>query len=83
MKLKIFVKQGCPDCPPAKKLGQELEKAGKKIEFVDIDTPDGLAEAVLFDVMATPSLVVVDENSKAVKSWKGETPPRKEAEKLL
>jgi len=47
---------------------------GLKIELFDISTVDGLAEAAFYSVMATPSLILVDEKGKVVAEWRGEVP---------
>jgi glutaredoxin len=77
MIVKIFVQPGCPNCPPAKELGKELEKEGLEVELHDVKTVDGLTEATYYDVMLTPSIVLTDGNKK-IKTWCGDTPSVKE-----
>jgi glutaredoxin len=80
-KLKVFTKKDCPNCPKAKTLGAEIEKEGKiEVEYFDVEQADGLAEAQLYSVLATPTLVFCDENpdENEIKSWRGETPNSKE-----
>jgi glutaredoxin len=72
MKLKIFTKPSCPACPPAKELGKKL-KDKTKVEFFDISKANGLAEAAHYDVMSTPTIVLVDNKGKEKKTWI--TPP--------
>jgi glutaredoxin len=74
MKLKIFTKQDCPNCPAAKALGKKMEAEGKKIEWFDLDEEYGLTEAVYFDVLSTPAMIITDENDNEVKAWRGEVP---------
>ena len=74
MKLKIFTKLDCPNCPAAKKIGKQLEKKGAKIEWYDLDEDEGLSEAVYFDVLSTPSFIIVDESDSEVKAWRGDLP---------
>jgi len=81
-KLKVFTKKECPNCPKAKSLGEEINKEGKlAVEFFDVEQADGLAEAQLYSVLATPTLVLCDDDAEEteVKSWRGETPGDKEA----
>lgn len=83
-KLKIFWQETCNKCPIAKALGRKLEKEeNKKVEYFDVKSPEGLAEAVMFDVMATPSLVITDDNNNEIKSWHGEIPKDNEIKELL
>lgn len=85
MKLKVFTKADCPNCPPAKKLAEAVENEKKlKVEFFDVEDPDGLAEAQFYSVMSTPSLVMTDDTDKEVGSWLGIVPTKKEVyDKML
>ncbi len=74
MKLKIFIKTDCPNCPAAKEVGKQLESKGANIEWFDLDNEDGLSEAAYFDVLSTPSLIVIDEDDNEVKAWRGDMP---------
>ena len=78
--LKIFTQPLCPACPPAKELGESL-KESVKIEYFDVSTPDGLAQARLYNIMSTPTLVLVEDN-KETKKWIG-TPGEEEVKKRL
>jgi len=80
-KLKVFTKKDCPNCPKAKALGDEVAKEGKmKVEFYDVEQADGLAEAQLYSVLATPTMVLCEdsEDDNEIKSWRGATPPNKD-----
>lgn len=80
-KLKVFTKKECPKCPAAKTLGEELKKEGSlEVEFFDVEEAEGLAEAQLYSILATPSLVLCedDEDETEVQSWRGEAPGREE-----
>ena len=74
MKLKVFTKADCPNCPPAKALAKKLEKNGTDVEWFNLDEEEGLSEAVYFDVLSTPSLIIVDESDSEVRAWRGEVP---------
>jgi len=78
--IKIFTQPLCPACPPAKELGERL-KESVKIEYFDVSTPDGLAEARLYNIMSTPTLVLVEDN-KEIQTWIG-TPREEEVKKTL
>ncbi|MHA1213336.1 MAG: thioredoxin family protein [Candidatus Heimdallarchaeota archaeon] len=75
MKLKIFTKTECPNCPAAKAIGKKLEAKGTKVEWFDLDDEEGLTEAVYFDVLSTPALIITDEDDCEVKAWRGDVPP--------
>ena len=82
MKIKIFTQPNCPNCPAAKKLGQELIKEGVDVEFYDIKTPEGLAESVMHSVLSTPSLLILN-NEKVVVDFLSQTPKIEEVKKWL
>jgi len=73
LKMKVFWQKDCPNCPKAKEIGKKLEKE-LEVQYCDVDTVDGLTEACLYQVMSTPSLVVIDEKGEEVESWKGILP---------
>jgi len=70
MEVKLFVKQGCPQCPAAKKACEGLQN----VSVYDIGSIDGLAEASFYGVMATPTVLVVDSAGHEVAGWRGEAP---------
>ena len=61
MKLKLFTQPTCPKCPAAKDVVKKVEHK-VKVEQYDIKTEDGLAEALGYDIMATPSIVIIDQS---------------------
>jgi len=73
MKIKIFWQKNCPNCPEAKNIGKQLEKEAE-VQYFDVDTVDGLAEASYYDIASTPSIVVLDNNENEIKIWRGKTP---------
>ncbi len=83
IKLLVFWKEGCGKCPSAKELGKEFEQSGVSVSYLNIGDPEGLAEAAMYGIMGTPSLVVVDDSGTELVSWKSEVPPKEEVEKAL
>ena len=85
MIVKLFVKNDCPRCPAAKKVIEELEKEKIKevvVERFDAEEVEGMAEAAYYMVMATPTIVVTDNDGKEVKSWRGGVPKLEELKKV-
>ena len=74
MNLKVFTKMDCPNCPAAKVIAKKLEVKGAKVIWYDLDEEEGLSEAVFFDVLSTPSLIITDDSDTEVKAWRGEVP---------
>lgn len=72
MHIKLFVKQDCPRCPAAKHAVDGLDG----VEVYDLGQVDGLAEAAYFNVMSTPTVLVMDSNGAEVAAWRGEAPER-------
>ena len=83
MIVKIFWQENCSRCPTVKELGKKLERNGIKVEYHDVSTADGLAEAMFYDVLSTPSLIITDDEKKEMAAWKGETPNVKEVKKFF
>lgn len=77
MKIKIFWQKNCPHCPEAKNTGKQLEKE-TEVQYFDVDTVDGLAEASYYDIASTPSILVLDNNDNKIKIWRGKTPQLEE-----
>jgi thioredoxin-related protein len=74
--LKFFSKDSCPNCPPAKEIAEDLKRRGVIVQYFDVDSVDGRAEAMFYDVMGTPSTVLVDEKGDELMSWRGKTPDK-------
>jgi hypothetical protein len=83
MILKVFTQPSCPKCPAAKKIVAQVEDKFK-IEQYDIKTEDGLTEALEYDVMATPSMVIIDSSkNKVLAEWRGQVPTVEELIKII
>jgi hypothetical protein len=54
-------------------VAKQLEKEAE-IQYFDVDTVDGLAEASYYDIASTPSIVVLDNNENEIKIWRGKIP---------
>lgn len=80
MIIKLFTQPGCPKCPAVKEVVKSLIANRKLliIEEHDTTTVDGLAEASFYTVMATPTILICDDNGKIVKDFRGEVPAMKE-----
>jgi thioredoxin-related protein len=76
MKLKLFWRNDCRKCIPAKAICAQLEGDGFAVEYFDIDTVEGMAEAAFYQVASTPTAIVVDEEGKEMTSWRGDFPDR-------
>jgi len=77
--IKLFVKQDCPRCPAAKHAVDGIEG----VEVYDVGEMDGLAEAAFCGVMATPTVLVMDEGGREVAGWRGEAPERTALRELV
>jgi len=82
MRLLLFWKENCPKCPAAKKVVAEFEKRHPgAVSYLDVESLDGTVEARIFNVQATPTTIVIDENKKevfddekVVQDWRGIPP---------
>jgi hypothetical protein len=73
MQIKIFWQPECPKCPMAKDLAEDLKKLGHDVQLFNIKEVDGMAESIYYDVLSTPSVVIVHEGQTKA-SWYGEVP---------
>lgn len=74
----IFGKQSCAKCTTTKnKIGHYINKWGLEgevpIEFMDMDTVDGLSEGAFRDVWEIPT-TIVERSDATVARWDGEIP---------
>ena len=77
MLVKIFWQPDCPKCPRAKEIGEMLKNEGFNVEFFNIKEIDGLAESLFYDVLSTPSVIIVDNGEKKA-AWYGDVPEIKD-----
>jgi len=77
-RIKLFTKQNCPRCPAAKELAKKLEARGIKVEYYDVESVEGMAEAGMHGVLSTPTIVVVNGEDEEIKSWRGTVPSEQE-----
>ncbi len=81
--VKIFTKRACPKCPAAKEVGNRLKREGVRVIDYDLESVEGLAEAAFYEVMATPTIIVEDEEDNEVVAWRGTVPTPQEIEGVL
>jgi hypothetical protein len=87
MKLEVYGKQGCARCQAAKnKLSHFVAKWGRSdrvsIEFIDMETVDGLAESAFRDVSDIPVTILID-NGRVLARWDGEVPASEDLRKAI
>ena len=58
-----FFRKTCPNCPPVQDFVSKLPLEGSKI---DVDTEDGLNQAMNYHVMSTPTVVFLDRDGKTI-----------------
>ena len=77
MKLIVFTKKDCPNCPNAKKIAKEVaEELG--LEFEEIDVEKDLITALQYNVASTPSIALGEE-----VLFRGEVPTKEELKKAV
>jgi glutaredoxin len=81
--IKIFTKAECPKCPAAKEIGGILQQEGLQVNYYDLETPDGLAEAAFYSVLSTPTIIIEDEDEKILAGWRGSTPTLQEVQGVI
>jgi glutaredoxin len=81
--IKIFTKAECPKCPAAKEIGGILQQEGLQVNYYDLETPHGLAEAAFYSVLSTPTIIIEDEDEKILAGWRGSTPTLQEIQGVI
>jgi glutaredoxin len=72
MKLIVFTKNDCPNCPNAKQIAKDVaETLG--LDFEEVDVEKDLITALQYNVASTPSIALEDE-----VLFRGEVPTREE-----
>lgn len=70
-KILFFYSKTCKNCSGARKL---LDDSGIDYISLDVDTVDGKSEAVFYNVQATPSIIIIDENDDEIDSFRSIIP---------
>ena len=81
--VKFFSKENCPNCVPMKEIVKDLQLKGVIVQNFDVDSVDGRAEAMFYDVMGTPSMVLVDLKGHELVSWRSKVPKADEVLKTF
>ena len=76
--VKIFLKDGCGRCARAKDLAKQLEGENFAVEYHNTSEVKGLTEAVVFEVMTLPSVIIANSENKELKGWRGKPPTLEE-----
>uniref|UniRef100_A0A7C6EGT0 Thioredoxin n=1 Tax=candidate division WOR-3 bacterium TaxID=2052148 RepID=A0A7C6EGT0_UNCW3 len=79
-KIYIFGKQTCPVCKDAyEKFCYFKEKKGfdAPIEYVDMDTVDGMAEGAFYEVSDIPTIIIFEDENEVVR-WAKKPPVSEE-----
>lgn len=81
--IKIFTKAECPKCPAAKEMGSILQQEGLQVNYYDLETPDGLAEAAFYSVLSTPTIIIEDQDARILAGWRGSIPTLQEIQGVI
>lgn len=82
MILKLFTQPSCLKCPAAKAVVKKIEHK-VKVEQYDITSEDGLAEALEYNVMSTPSIIIIDKDKNVLGEFLGKVPTIEELNKII
>jgi len=73
----IFTSDSCPRCPTAKELGARLQRRDVPVTYYDVATAEGLAEATFYHVLATPAILIIEQET-VIAAWRGVVPEEDE-----
>jgi len=54
------------------------DQATRQLELIDVDTPNGIAMASLYEIMQYPAVLALSNDGQLVKSWQGAFPLKDE-----
>jgi len=80
--VKMFWQEDCPKCGQAKEICNRLIEKKVDVRFFDIGTIDGMTEAAFHEVLATPTMIIVDDDENELQSWRGLSPSIDDVENL-
>lgn len=84
MSILLFTKQNCPLCPAAKEIARRAAlKHNFEVKEHDIDSVEGLAEAMFYSVLSTPSIIIADKDGNEISAWRGKAPNEEEVVNAL
>jgi len=89
MKIDVYGKPGCAKCESTKtKLTHFLRKWNAEdrivLDFVDMETPDGLARGVINDVYdVVPVTIVLGDDEQPLARWDGDVPSSDDVARAL
>ena len=63
--------------------GQHACEGVQNVQVFDVTSIDGLAEASFYNVLATPSVLVLDSSGKEIAAWRGEAPDASAIHQLM
>jgi hypothetical protein len=72
-KIMMFTSEICPRCPGTRDLGARLEQRGVAVTYCDVATAEGLAEATFHRVLATPAILIIEDET-VIAAWRGVVP---------
>ena len=87
MQIQVFGKRECGRCKVAKSRIQHIIKKLSVEDrvtlcFLDVETPEGLAESMFFDVADIPT-TIVRQNEREIARWDGKPPLTSEFRKVI
>lgn len=60
-KILCFIRKTCPNCPPVK---AALEESHLPVEYIDVDTNEGMNLAIQYQVMKAPTVLFLDSENQ-------------------
>jgi transketolase C-terminal domain/subunit len=74
MKIIAFVTSENESNDQLKNISDRLEDNGFSLDFVNVETREGVDKSQVYDILQTPSIVVTTDDGSVVRSWTGELP---------
>lgn len=86
--VKVFGKRDCELCKNAIHKFEYFMRHwgiedGVDVHFVDMDTEEGLADAMMHDAAKVPTTVILSESGEELARWEGVVPPSEEFKPVI
>lgn len=77
MKALLFYRPNSEDEPRVSEYLREFTaRTGKQLPIVDIDSRDGISLCQMYDIMAYPTIIAIDNLGRELQRWSGEMLPQ-------
>ena len=84
MKIRLFIQGDAPEMRDIQEVVDRIKESSDiEVETLDIETREGKEVAEVYDIYATPSLLVTTDDGAVINSWIGKVPAEFELKNVV